>query len=174
MFMGVITGVGGGVLRDLFAGNVPYIFRKHIYATASIVGAVLYLCLQKTGYLQLAQMVSVLAVVCLRLLAAKYRWNLPCVHLGKWFRTNRSKKTITSRSKNQIQSFKENNTNVRNPTEKLNYRFNAFYAIECIMYFNGCGEKTLKIKKATAYLYLYGKCRSGIYFYIQKNQKIWN
>ena len=83
MFMGVITGVGGGVLRDLFAGNVPYIFRKHIYATASIVGAVLYLCLQKTGYLQLAQMVSVLAVVCLRLLAAKYRWNLPCVHLGK-------------------------------------------------------------------------------------------
>ena len=71
----------------------------------------------------------------------------------------------------QNKSFRENNTNVRNPTEKLNHRFNAFYAIECIMYFNGCGEKTLKIKKATAYLYLYGKCRSGIYFSFKKIKK---
>ena len=28
LFVGVITGVGGGLLRDIFAGNVPYIFRK--------------------------------------------------------------------------------------------------------------------------------------------------
>lgn len=39
VFVGVITGVGGGVLRDVMAGNMPYIFVKHIYACASLVGA---------------------------------------------------------------------------------------------------------------------------------------
>ena len=39
-FLGVITGVGGGVLRDVMANETPYIFVKHIYACASIAGAV--------------------------------------------------------------------------------------------------------------------------------------
>ena len=38
-FVGVLTGVGGGILRDVFAGNTPYIFIKHFYACASIIGA---------------------------------------------------------------------------------------------------------------------------------------
>lgn len=37
--VGVITGVGGGILRDLFAQEIPLVFRKEIYATASIIGA---------------------------------------------------------------------------------------------------------------------------------------
>ena len=40
IFVGVITGVGGGVVRDMMAGNMPYIFVKHIYACASLAGAV--------------------------------------------------------------------------------------------------------------------------------------
>jgi len=36
--LGTITGVGGGVVRDSLAGNVPYIFRKHIYALAALAG----------------------------------------------------------------------------------------------------------------------------------------
>lgn len=81
LFVGVITGVGGGMLRDIFAGNMPYIFRKHVYATASIAGAVTYLCLEKTGYIQMALAVSVSLVVLVRLLAAWFQWNLPRVHL---------------------------------------------------------------------------------------------
>ena len=81
MFVGVVTGVGGGVMRDVFAGNVPFIFRKHVYATASIAGTVIYLCLEKTGYADLAAAVSLLTVLLLRMLAAKYKWNLPAVHL---------------------------------------------------------------------------------------------
>lgn len=81
LFVGVITGVGGGIMRDICAGNIPYIFRKHVYATASIAGAVIYLCLQKTGYTQMAAVASVLSVLCLRLLAAKFKWNLPRVHI---------------------------------------------------------------------------------------------
>lgn len=81
MFVGVITGVGGGLLRDIFAGNVPYIFRKHVYATASIAGACAYLLLQKTGHQGFAAIASMLIVVMLRLLAARYQWNLPHVEL---------------------------------------------------------------------------------------------
>lgn len=81
LFVGVITGVGGGLLRDIFAGNVPYIFRKHVYATASIAGACAYLLLQKTGHQGFAAIASMLIVVMLRLLAARYQWNLPHVEL---------------------------------------------------------------------------------------------
>ena len=41
VFVGVLTGVGGGLLRDVMAGDMPYIFVKHIYACASLVGAVI-------------------------------------------------------------------------------------------------------------------------------------
>lgn len=81
LFVGVITGVGGGLLRDIFAGNVPYIFRKHVYATASIAGAVCFLCLQQVVSTRLASLISLLLVVILRLLAAKFQWNLPRVTL---------------------------------------------------------------------------------------------
>ena len=39
VFVGVVTGVGGGVLRDVLAGDTPYIFVKHVYASASLAGA---------------------------------------------------------------------------------------------------------------------------------------
>ena len=81
LFVGVVTGVGGGLLRDIFAGNVPYIFRKHVYATASIAGAVSYLCLERTGHVDLAAVISLLLVVLLRILAAVFQWNLPRVHI---------------------------------------------------------------------------------------------
>lgn len=81
LFVGVITGVGGGLLRDIFAGNVPYIFRKHVYATASIAGAISFLAIQHLGYPRLAVIVSVFLVVLLRLLAAHFEWNLPRVEL---------------------------------------------------------------------------------------------
>lgn len=38
--MGLITGIGGGVLRDIFAKEIPYVFKKEIYAIASILGSV--------------------------------------------------------------------------------------------------------------------------------------
>ena len=81
LFVGVITGVGGGLMRDIFLGNVPYIFRKHVYATASIAGAITYLLLERTGYMDLAAIISLLLVLILRLLAARFEWNLPRVHL---------------------------------------------------------------------------------------------
>ena len=77
VFLGTITGVGGGLLRDIMAGVPPYILVKHIYACASIVGAVVCVLLYR-HYGTVISMVGASAVVCLiRYLAAHYRWNLP-------------------------------------------------------------------------------------------------
>lgn len=77
IFISVVTGVGGGVLRDIFAGERPYIFKKHIYACAAIAGALLsYILWQPFG--QGVSMVSgLILIVAIRFLAAKFRWSLP-------------------------------------------------------------------------------------------------
>lgn len=77
VFVGVITGVGGGVMRDIMAGVPPYIFVKHFYACASIIGGIVTAAIW--GYLgeTLSMAVGTALIVILRLLAAKYRWSLP-------------------------------------------------------------------------------------------------
>ncbi len=47
ILLSVAARAGGGVLRDILAGDMPYILRKHIYASASIAGGILYLLLQQ-------------------------------------------------------------------------------------------------------------------------------
>jgi uncharacterized membrane protein YeiH len=77
VFLGMLTGVGGGVIRDIFAGLTPAILRKHIYACASLVGAVSYGCLLKCMPQESAMLVSAIIVVVVRMLAYKFKWNLP-------------------------------------------------------------------------------------------------
>lgn len=76
-FVGVVTGVGGGVLRDIMSGNKPYIFVKHFYASASLIGAVV--CVLSHMYIRdyLAIPIGMGTVVILRFLAAHFRWSLP-------------------------------------------------------------------------------------------------
>ena len=76
VFIGTITGVGGGVLRDLLAQEVPYIFVKHIYACASLAGAALCAGLWRVGSMP-AMLAGIAAVVIIRVLAAHFHWNLP-------------------------------------------------------------------------------------------------
>lgn len=77
VFVGVLTGVGGGILRDLFADDMPYIFVKHIYACASLLGALLCALLWNLLGSAAAMLIGCAAVIILRLLAAHYRWSLP-------------------------------------------------------------------------------------------------
>ena len=77
IFVGVLTGVGGGILRDLFADDVPYIFVKHIYACASLAGAVLCALLWNVIGQPAAMIIGSAAVITLRLLAAHFHWSLP-------------------------------------------------------------------------------------------------
>jgi len=81
LFVGVITGVGGGVMRDIMAGDTPYIFVRHVYACASIAGALACLLLWDRIGAMWAMFAGALLVVILRLLAAHFKWSLP--HAGK-------------------------------------------------------------------------------------------
>lgn len=77
IFLGVITGVGGGILRDIMAGQTPAVLKKHIYACASIAGAVCYVMLLKVMSADAAIVISAVLVVVIRVLARHYKWNLP-------------------------------------------------------------------------------------------------
>ena len=77
VFVGVLTGVGGGVMRDVLAGDMPYILVKHIYACASFVGALSCVLLRKIMPLYAAMLIGMSLVLVIRILAAHYHWNLP-------------------------------------------------------------------------------------------------
>lgn len=77
LFVGVVTGVGGGVLRDMMAGDKPFIFVKHFYATASVIGAAVCYGLWLFAGEVAAISIGTAVVIILRLLAAYYRWELP-------------------------------------------------------------------------------------------------
>jgi len=80
IFMGMTTGIGGGILRDMMTREKPMVFVKQIYATAAIVGGAVYYLL---WYLNIghttSMLISVISVILIRLLAAHYRWNYPKV-----------------------------------------------------------------------------------------------
>ncbi len=80
-FLGTLTGVGGGLLRDMMAGVPPYIFVKHIYACASVAGAISCVYIYREFGQIPAMVIASLLVVLIRFLAAHYRWNLPRITL---------------------------------------------------------------------------------------------
>ena len=79
VFMGIFTAVGGGMLRDVMSKEKPMIFCKNVYATAVLIGTVLYYILSYViAFPEIADMLITYAVIIvIRLLAAKYRWDLP-------------------------------------------------------------------------------------------------
>ena len=82
VFMGTLTGVAGGVVRDVLCGEVPLILRRDIYATASITGGALYLLVQRIGFSPLvAALVGIGGVAVLRALAIFGGLRLPVFRL---------------------------------------------------------------------------------------------
>lgn len=79
VFLGLITGVGGGVLRDAMLSVVPLIFSKRVYAVASLVGGVAYYVMFVVLSLPqlLCVVIAVLLIFTLRILASVFRWDLP-------------------------------------------------------------------------------------------------
>jgi uncharacterized membrane protein YeiH len=79
--LGILTGVGGGIFRDVLTDTTPYIFKKHVYALASIGGAIVYYLIRYN--VEKAWIPSLIAgglIVIIRMLAAHFRWSLPKVH----------------------------------------------------------------------------------------------
>jgi len=80
LFAGVITAIGGGILRDVFVRDIPIVFVKEVYAVASIIGIVIfYVILYYGGDMQVASIIGIVLATGIRLLAMKYNWNLPKV-----------------------------------------------------------------------------------------------
>ena len=79
VFVGVLTGVGGGVIRDVLAGQMPFILVKHVYACASLLGAIGCALLWRLLPSYAAMLIGSSLVLVVRLLAAHYHWNLPTV-----------------------------------------------------------------------------------------------
>ena len=78
MLAGILTAVGGGILRDVFVTQVPIVFVKEFYISASFIGVVVfYFTLYFGGELYSATILGIILTTTLRLIAMKFNWNLP-------------------------------------------------------------------------------------------------
>ena len=80
LLAGVLTAAGGGILRDIFVNQVPIVFIKEFYLSASFIGIVIFsVILYFTNELYYATIAGIALTSSLRLIAMKYNWNLPKV-----------------------------------------------------------------------------------------------
>jgi len=78
VMMGVMTGVVGGMMRDILVGEVPLILRQEIYATASFLGASVYVVAnQWIGLFELVILLSMVSTLTMRLGGVFLGWRLP-------------------------------------------------------------------------------------------------
>ncbi|MCC5937346.1 MAG: trimeric intracellular cation channel family protein [Lunatimonas sp.] len=76
--MGMFSAVMGGVIRDTLTNEIPILFRKEIYASACLAGAIFYLLCDKYGLdRNINLLVSISAIITIRLVAVKYKLSLP-------------------------------------------------------------------------------------------------
>ncbi len=81
---GVFTAVGGGMIRDVLVREIPVVLRSDFYATASLLGGVLYYFMHLAGLNWFADfLLTAGAVIFIRMLAIQYRLRLPQPHAGR-------------------------------------------------------------------------------------------
>jgi uncharacterized membrane protein YeiH len=76
-FSGILTAIGGGILRDVFVNEIPIVFVKELYVTASFAGIVIFYLLLIIIDPVIAAIIGVMCSTSIRLLAMEYKWNLP-------------------------------------------------------------------------------------------------
>lgn len=82
--LGTITASFGGVIRDVLLNNVPLVFRKEIYALASILGGLAYFLLKASSLNNdAAKIICILLIFLIRLFAVKYKLALPLIYSKK-------------------------------------------------------------------------------------------
>ncbi|WP_445777895.1 trimeric intracellular cation channel family protein [Shewanella sp.] len=80
--MGLITGVGGGIIRDLLCRQIPMVLRTEIYATASIVGGICYTLSLAVGMDSMTSMfIAMISTLIIRLSAIRWHLSLPAFDL---------------------------------------------------------------------------------------------
>lgn len=79
ILMGVVSAVFGGVIRDVLSNEVPLIFRKEIYASACLAGAVSHICISQFLPNTVSMVIAMVVVFTIRVLAIKRNWSLQVV-----------------------------------------------------------------------------------------------
>ena len=79
IFLGMITGVGGGMIRDVCLCEIPFVLKKHVYAVAAIIGSSLYYLLYSFSALPkgVSMLIGVSVVFLIRILSTAFKLNVP-------------------------------------------------------------------------------------------------
>ena len=78
IIMGMLSGTGGSMTRDIIMNEIPGLLRRHIYLMAAIAGAGVYYLLIRFGVAEpLALPIGAILIVLIRILATVFRWNMP-------------------------------------------------------------------------------------------------
>lgn len=84
VIMGIISAVVGGIIRDTLTNEVPLIFKKEIYATACIAGALIYLLLHYFNVSEVVnQTITILTIIAVRIVAVRFNISLPRLSINK-------------------------------------------------------------------------------------------
>jgi len=76
--LGMVTGCFGGVLRDVLLNEIPLVFHKDIYASASLLGGLLYfVCRALEINASVSAAIAIVSIVALRILVLRFGWKLP-------------------------------------------------------------------------------------------------
>ena len=76
--LAALTGVGGGMIRDVLAGETPLVLKEDFYATATIIGAIIFFAMYRLSLaMTTVTAATFMITLLLRLLAIQYRWQLP-------------------------------------------------------------------------------------------------
>jgi len=149
---GVLTGVGGGILRDVLVNEKPYVLTKHIYAVASIVGSAIYYAgIILTPYKISVTALSLSVTICIRLLAAKYRWKLPKIDFNK-------KSELEKTALHDMRLTSEPFNKIKNGLKTIELRLydekrKKLSVGDCIVFTDTSANQKLKVKVTALHLF---------------------
>jgi len=83
VLLGMLTGIGGGALRDILAAEVPLVLRSEIYAVASLLGAIIVVLANQAQALKPStEIIAAIATFVLRMVSVWRGWKIPIAHPG--------------------------------------------------------------------------------------------
>lgn len=81
LFLAALTGIGGGIIRDILVNDVPLVFRSEIYALASILGALIFYLLYGFMDVNINVYLCIFIIFAIRMVAIHFNLNLPVIHI---------------------------------------------------------------------------------------------
>lgn len=81
IFVGMVTGIGGGIIRDIFSDSVPFVFKEQIYAVASFIGAVFYIMFKDILNPDILMILTAIIVFVVRMVSVHKNLQLPKINI---------------------------------------------------------------------------------------------